>query len=128
MLILWMTFFSVFNLFTLDFIVLCYALFSWCYLWCLYLSVWLYFARGWYFLKFVTLFNTYDVTLQILDQYKVSHDARTKEGAAVSGSLPKSVILVGHSMGGFVARAAIIHPRLRKSAVETVLTLSTPHQ
>ncbi|XP_073124851.1 uncharacterized protein [Henckelia pumila] len=31
-------------------------------------------------------------------------------------------------MGGFVARAAVVHPRLRKSAVETVLTLSTPHQ
>ncbi|XP_027349452.1 uncharacterized protein LOC113861049 isoform X2 [Abrus precatorius] len=65
---------------------------------------------------------------KILDQYKVSYDARTREGAAVSGSLPKNVILVGHSMGGFVARAAVIHPRLRKSAVETVLTLSTPHQ
>ncbi|KAK4267678.1 hypothetical protein QN277_024428 [Acacia crassicarpa] len=64
---------------------------------------------------------------KILDQYKVSYDARTR-GAASSGSLPKSVILVGHSMGGFVARAAVIHPRLRKSAVETILTLSTPHQ
>ena len=79
-------------------------------------------------MKFLPLFNAYDVALQILDQYKVSYDARTREGAAVSGSLPKSVILVGHSMGGFVARAAVIHPRLRKSAVETVLTLSTPHQ
>ncbi|XP_024031314.1 uncharacterized protein LOC21400655 isoform X2 [Morus notabilis] len=65
---------------------------------------------------------------RILDQYKESFDAREKEGVAASGSLPKSVILVGHSMGGFVARAAIIHPRLRKSAVETVLTLSSPHQ
>eukprot|EP00257_Ricinus_communis_P020318 XP_015579523.1 uncharacterized protein LOC8270501 isoform X1 [Ricinus communis] len=65
---------------------------------------------------------------KILDQYKESHDAREREGAATSGNLPKSVILVGHSMGGFVARAAIIHPHLRKSAVETILTLSTPHQ
>ncbi|KAF7819473.1 GPI inositol-deacylase isoform X1 [Senna tora] len=65
---------------------------------------------------------------KILDMYKVSYDARAREAAAVSGSSPKSVILVGHSMGGFVARAAVIHPRLRKSAVETVLTLSTPHQ
>ena len=60
--------------------------------------------------------------LQILDQYKESYDARVREGAANSGPLPKSVILVGHSMGGFVARAAIVHPHLRKSAVETVLT------
>ncbi|XP_058761830.1 GPI inositol-deacylase-like isoform X1 [Vicia villosa] len=65
---------------------------------------------------------------KILDQYKVSYDARIKEGAANAGSLPKSVILVGHSMGGFVARAAVIHPHLRKSVVQTVLTLSTPHQ
>ncbi|KAH7847529.1 hypothetical protein Vadar_027217 [Vaccinium darrowii] len=65
---------------------------------------------------------------RILDHYKDSRDARVKEGAAVSGSLPKSVVLVGQSMGGFVARAAIVHPDLRKSAVETVLTLSSPHQ
>ncbi|XP_008466394.1 uncharacterized protein LOC103503813 isoform X2 [Cucumis melo] len=65
---------------------------------------------------------------RILDQYKESFDARAKEGAANSASIPRSVILVGHSMGGFVARAAVVHPRLRKSAVETVLTLSSPHQ
>ncbi|GJT34933.1 GPI inositol-deacylase isoform X1 [Tanacetum coccineum] len=34
----------------------------------------------------------------------------------------------GHSMGGFVARAAVVHPNLRKSVVETGITLSTPHQ
>ncbi|KAF9666304.1 hypothetical protein SADUNF_Sadunf16G0215700 [Salix dunnii] len=65
---------------------------------------------------------------RILDQYEESRAAREKEGAAAYGSMPKSVILVGHSMGGFVARAALIHPRLRKAAIETVLTLSTPHQ
>ncbi|XP_048495141.1 uncharacterized protein LOC104883248 isoform X3 [Beta vulgaris subsp. vulgaris] len=65
---------------------------------------------------------------RILDQYKETFDARTKEGAAVSTNLPRSVILVGHSMGGFVARAAVVHPQLRKSAVETVVTLSSPHQ
>ncbi|KAL5797115.1 hypothetical protein ACOSQ2_001935 [Xanthoceras sorbifolium] len=65
---------------------------------------------------------------RILDQYRESCEAREREGAAASGSLPKSVILVGHSMGGFVARAATIHPHLRKSAVEIILTLSSPHQ
>ncbi|KAL4386880.1 hypothetical protein GQ457_09G009030 [Hibiscus cannabinus] len=65
---------------------------------------------------------------RILDQYKESHDARESDGTATTGSLPKSVILIGHSMGGFVARAATIHPRLRKSAVKTILTLSSPHQ
>lgn len=65
---------------------------------------------------------------RILDQYKESRDAKSKEGAETSGGLPQSVLLVGHSMGGFVARAAIVHPHLRKGAVETVLTLSSPHQ
>ncbi|CAN6217106.1 unnamed protein product [Urochloa humidicola] len=65
---------------------------------------------------------------RILDQYKESHLERTKGGAQSSPNLPTSVILVGHSMGGFVARAALVHPNLRKSAVETILTLSSPHQ
>ncbi|XP_051117453.1 uncharacterized protein LOC127242099 isoform X2 [Andrographis paniculata] len=65
---------------------------------------------------------------RILDLYKESRDARAKEGSSIASSLPKSVILVGHSMGGFVARAAVVHPYLRKFAVETILTLSTPHQ
>ncbi|WZZ01730.1 hypothetical protein YC2023_074058 [Brassica napus] len=65
---------------------------------------------------------------RILDQYKESHDTREREGTAASSNLPRNVILVGHSMGGFVARAAAVHPRLRKSAVQTILTLSSPHQ
>ncbi|KAK9126756.1 hypothetical protein Scep_015602 [Stephania cephalantha] len=65
---------------------------------------------------------------KIMDQYRESQDARSKEGAESSRILPRSVILVGHSMGGFVARAAMVHPHLRKGAVETILTLSSPHQ
>ncbi|XP_076883428.1 uncharacterized protein LOC143532200 isoform X1 [Bidens hawaiensis] len=65
---------------------------------------------------------------RILDQYKEYQDARIKDGAVESSSLPNSVILVGHSMGGFVARAAVVHPNLRTSAVETILTLAAPHQ
>lgn len=65
---------------------------------------------------------------RILQLYKESRDALSKEGAETSGSLPSSVILVGHSMGGFVARAAVVHPHLRKGVVETILTLSSAHQ
>nr|CAD1839345.1 unnamed protein product [Ananas comosus var. bracteatus] len=65
---------------------------------------------------------------RILDQYQESRKAQLKDGVETSVSLPTSVILVGHSMGGFVARAAIAHPHLRKSAVETIITLSSPHQ
>ncbi|KAK4794162.1 hypothetical protein SAY86_012156 [Trapa natans] len=65
---------------------------------------------------------------RILDQYKESWDAQAREDAASVGNLPTSVILVGHSMGGFIARAAVVHPHLKNSAVETILTLSSPHQ
>ncbi|XP_014758561.1 uncharacterized protein LOC100832898 isoform X4 [Brachypodium distachyon] len=65
---------------------------------------------------------------RILDQYKESHVTRSNDGVRSTGNLPSSVILVGHSMGGFVARSAVVHPGLRKSAVETILTLSSPHQ
>ena len=79
----------------------------------------------------MTLFSPLFIStcfLQILDQYKESHETREREGAAASSNIPRNVILVGHSMGGFVARAAAVHPRLRKSAVQTILTLSSPHQ
>ncbi|MCO5581420.1 hypothetical protein L7F22_035304 [Adiantum nelumboides] len=64
---------------------------------------------------------------RILDRYKESLEARSKDKADLATALPKSVILVGHSMGGFVARAAVVHPGLRKGAVQTVVTLSSPH-
>eukprot|EP00250_Pteridium_aquilinum_P021427 c25120_g1_i1 orf=424-3750(-) len=64
---------------------------------------------------------------RILDRYRESLEARSKDRADLTTALPKSVILVGHSMGGFVARAAVVHPGLRKGAVQTVLTLSSPH-
>jgi hypothetical protein len=31
-------------------------------------------------------------------------------------------------MGGFVARAAVVHPELRAGSVQTVVTLSSPHR
>ncbi|KAH7282837.1 hypothetical protein KP509_35G049700 [Ceratopteris richardii] len=64
---------------------------------------------------------------RILDRYKESLEARSKNMANFATLLPKSVILVGHSMGGFVARAAVVHPGLRRHAVQTVVTLSSPH-
>ncbi|KAI5083289.1 hypothetical protein GOP47_0003032 [Adiantum capillus-veneris] len=64
---------------------------------------------------------------RILDRYKESLEARSKDRADLATTVPKSVILVGHSMGGFVARAAVVHSGLRKGAVQTVVTLSSPH-
>lgn len=38
-----------------------------------------------------------------------------------------SVVLVGHSMGGMVARTIVTLPTYRNGSVETIITLSTPH-
>ncbi|CAA6675170.1 unnamed protein product [Spirodela intermedia] len=54
---------------------------------------------------------------RILDQYKESMEARSKRGEVLQ-NLPTS----------FVARAVVVHPQLRKSSVETLVTLSSPHQ
>lgn len=40
---------------------------------------------------------------------------------------PTSVILVGHSMGGMVARVMISLPNYYEDSVNTIITLSTPH-
>ncbi|XP_035681116.1 GPI inositol-deacylase-like [Branchiostoma floridae] len=43
-------------------------------------------------------------------------------------SPPKSVILVGHSVGGIVARALFTLPDFDPSMVNTIITQATPHQ
>ncbi|KAF2771832.1 PGAP1-domain-containing protein [Teratosphaeria nubilosa] len=40
---------------------------------------------------------------------------------------PKSVIILGHSMGGVVARAMLRMPNYQENTVNTIITLSAPH-
>lgn len=40
---------------------------------------------------------------------------------------PSSVILIGHSMGGVVARTMLIMPNYQTNSVNTIVTMSTPH-
>jgi hypothetical protein len=40
---------------------------------------------------------------------------------------PKSVIIIGHSMGGAVARAMPSMPNYQENTINTILTLSAPH-
>jgi len=40
---------------------------------------------------------------------------------------PSSVILIGHSMGGVVARSVLVTPNYQSNSVNTIITMSTPH-
>ena len=40
---------------------------------------------------------------------------------------PKSVVLVGHSVGGLVAKALFLDPNFDHSTVNIIITLATPH-
>jgi glycosylphosphatidylinositol deacylase len=40
---------------------------------------------------------------------------------------PTSVIVVGHSMGGVVARTMLIMPNYQSNSINTIITLSAPH-
>ncbi|KAI8951057.1 GPI inositol-deacylase [Xylaria longipes] len=40
---------------------------------------------------------------------------------------PASVIILGHSMGGIVARAAFVMPNFQPHSVNTIITMSAPH-
>nr|XP_039254759.1 GPI inositol-deacylase-like [Styela clava] len=54
----------------------------------------------------------------ILKLYESSENIKTK---------PKSIILVGHSMGGMIARGVFTLPDFDSSTVNTIYTLATPH-
>ena len=40
---------------------------------------------------------------------------------------PTSVIIVGHSMGGVVARAMLVQPNYQPNSINTIITMSAPH-
>ncbi|RMZ89429.1 hypothetical protein DV736_g3330, partial [Chaetothyriales sp. CBS 134916] len=40
---------------------------------------------------------------------------------------PSSVILIGHSMGGIVARTVLVTSKYQANSVNTIITMSTPH-
>lgn len=58
-----------------------------------------------------------DAVMTILRLYKTSPNALTQ----------KSVVLVGHSMGGFVARRSLQLDNHQSGTVQTIVTISSPH-
>ncbi|KAG5370012.1 GPI inositol-deacylase B [Yarrowia sp. C11] len=60
-----------------------------------------------------------DAISYILDMYRQNQ----QEGQQV----PESVIVLGHSMGGIVARVAVTLENYRPQSVNTIITLASPH-
>ncbi|KAH6607888.1 hypothetical protein Trco_004201 [Trichoderma cornu-damae] len=40
---------------------------------------------------------------------------------------PTSVVILGHSMGGVVARAMLVQPNYQENSINTIITMSAPH-
>ncbi|RPA88061.1 PGAP1-domain-containing protein [Ascobolus immersus RN42] len=64
-----------------------------------------------------------DAVAYILSLY---HDAR-KSTTDADLPDPSSVIILGHSMGGIVARTMLTRPNYQANTVNTIITLSAPH-
>ncbi|CAO3697385.1 unnamed protein product [Rhizopus stolonifer] len=64
---------------------------------------------------------------QLLDQATYTNTAIQAILSLYEGKVD-SVILVGHSMGGIVARTVLMQPNYVSDSVRTIFTLATPHQ
>ncbi|KAI9167266.1 GPI inositol-deacylase [Paramyrothecium foliicola] len=53
------------------------------------------------------------------DPYRASRDSSLPD--------PTSVIILGHSMGGVVARTMLIQPNYQSNSINTIITMSAPH-
>ncbi len=61
----------------------------------------------------------------IQEVLRLSQQAWAKRGKR--GLMPRSVVLVGHSMGGIVATGVLALPSYATGSVQTIITLSSPH-
>ncbi|ODQ67667.1 PGAP1-domain-containing protein [Nadsonia fulvescens var. elongata DSM 6958] len=66
-----------------------------------------------------------DAISYILSLYK----RNTKAGLPIQHYYPhpESVMIIGHSMGGFVARTMVTLPNYKLDSISTIITLATPH-
>lgn len=57
------------------------------------------------------------------------HDPVRGRRGSIHSNLPdpSSVILIGHSMGGIVARTVLVTSKYQANSVNTIITMSTPH-
>ena len=62
--------------------------------------------------------------LSLYHEERRLHTSRRKEDTLPD---PSSVILIGHSMGGIVARTVLVTSKYQANSVNTIITMSTPH-
>ncbi|KAI8322524.1 PGAP1-domain-containing protein, partial [Martensiomyces pterosporus] len=68
-----------------------------------------------------------DAIRYILSLYPETRSKHRLSARGVEFALPTSVVVVGHSMGGVVARTAFTLPNHIVGSVQAIFTLSTPH-
>ncbi|KAJ2849407.1 GPI inositol deacylase [Coemansia brasiliensis] len=68
-----------------------------------------------------------DAIRYILAQYPRARARHRLSSQTTEFALPESVIVIGHSMGGVVARTAFMLPNHIPGSVQALFTLSTPH-
>ena len=64
----------------------------------------------------------------ILAQYSVDNTDNEKHLSGVAWQRPQHVVIVAHSMAGVAARAALTLDNHRPGSIQTIITLSSPHQ
>ncbi|KAJ1736054.1 GPI inositol deacylase [Coemansia biformis] len=68
-----------------------------------------------------------DAIRYILSLYPKSRARHAQAAGGATLALPTSVAIIGHSMGGVVARTAFTLPSYIAGSVQAIFTLSTPH-
>ncbi|KAJ1773625.1 GPI inositol deacylase [Coemansia sp. RSA 487] len=68
-----------------------------------------------------------DAIRYILSLYPKTRAVHKISSKNTEFALPKSVAVVGHSMGGVVARTAFALPNYVEDSIQAIFTLSTPH-
>ncbi|KAJ2713067.1 GPI inositol deacylase, partial [Coemansia spiralis] len=68
-----------------------------------------------------------DAIRYILSLYPKARERRLQRAGDAPLALPTSVVVIGHSMGGLVARTAFTLPSYIPGSVQAIFTLSTPH-
>lgn len=62
---------------------------------------------------------------EILKLYKA--DLPSEQDPEATALPPSSVLILGHSVGGLVAKSLFLNPKFESQSVNTIITLATPH-